>query len=580
MLNLCGALGALGSQSLAAGARGEAERGLYLLCYDPKLQPAAEAWAAYRAGEGWQVVTTPVMTGDDPAQQREALREVIGGHSQRVVAVSGHASPLSPQSSVLSPSSPRIAVLLLGDADAIAPWSFPQTDPTLRSQREGRYITDNPYQDVDGDGRPDVALGRVPARTNEEALIALDKVRRYEANRAPGSWRRRIAYVAGEGRFGPFDGLLEQLFKQMVARLVPEAFEVSMTYAHPESPYCPPPSRLTKIVLEQLGGERHDGGGALLFNYVGHGHATALDQLDWNGRQWPILRSTDLDGLSAQGTANANGALPIALLTCCSAGWFDLADGRRSLAEAMLFHPAGPVAVIAGSRMTHPYANALVQKNLTRGLLAEEMSDLPSLGEIELQASRALIEAGDESDLHLDLVTRPIAMALGWTSSLAALRAMHVELYNLLGDPALRVARPAATFTDVRFVDDELRGTVRGMREGLLRVELCAGRTAMASEEDLLAVEGEADAELERKAAHNYAIANQRVLGVLHAEVREGAFALRLPAGAMTGAVAALRLVAEGTSGAGEAVDAYAGLALSTPSGSAVTVGDAVEAAP
>ncbi|MEE8154483.1 MAG: C25 family cysteine peptidase, partial [Phycisphaerales bacterium] len=366
-------------------------RGTYIIIHAAHLATAAAAWADYRTEDGWSVARHPVEPDDDVAVQRRALRRTI-----RRFAADHQEDAILP-----------IAVLLLGDADprGIPTWTLPQPDPALQDIADDNYATDHPYQLIDDtDDLPDIALGRIPARTNDEAIGVLEKIKRYEHNAPFGLWRRRIAYAAGEGRFGLADLALEVLFKQMVSRLVPDEFDVSMTYAKASSIYCPAPSKLTDTVLDQLGD------GALLFNYIGHGSAERFDYLNFNGQRLGILNVDDLARL------NGNHArFPIALLTCCSAGWYDLPDDRLSLAETMLLHPAGPVAVIAGSRITHPYANMILQKDITQLLFGQRIK---TVGELDLLATRSMIEI-DAVDRSLDALVLPIAIAQGWKSTLS-----------------------------------------------------------------------------------------------------------------------------------------------------------------
>src|SRR5262249_20596552 len=152
----------------------------------------------------------------------------------------------------------------------------------------------------------------IPARTLEQARSVLDKVKRYEHpvqlnDAAVAAARNRIVYAAGEGHFGVMDDIFETLFKTMVDRMVPDAFTLSMTYAKPSSIYCPPPSKVTDSVLQNLGE------GSLLFNYIGHGHPRGFDSLHWGDKRFPILRTSDVKRLPADGDLAAQ--RPIAFLS-------------------------------------------------------------------------------------------------------------------------------------------------------------------------------------------------------------------------------------------------------------------------
>jgi hypothetical protein len=352
--------------------------------------------------------------------------------------------------------------------------------------------------------------------------------------------------VAGEGHFGPVDQVLEGLFERMVTSLVPDGYDVTLSYAKATSIYCPPPSRLREIVLDQLGS------GAVLFNYVGHGSARRFDDLHWNGRRIPILEADDLEHLEGNGNGH-----PVALLACCSAGWYDLPGGQHSLAEAMLFHSDGPAGVLAGSRVTHPYANAVLQKDVT-GRLMNGRSD--TLGALYLEATRDLLEQ-DGADQELDALALPVALVQRWPSNLAELRLMHARLYNLLGDPALKLDLPAADLT-LELDGRTVVGTVERLRDGSALVTLETDRSDPARPDDLVAVADANDPDLESKAAGNYRAANDRVLARAEAVVRNGRFEITLEEPPPPRA-AVIKAYAWGTDATGAPFDSLGALRLS-----------------
>jgi hypothetical protein len=394
-----------------------------VIVHPPSLAGSAEAWAAYRRSQDWDITLIAVEPGETAESLRGRIHAVF---EDRPMA------------------SETRAALLLGDiagsdddpqparGNGIPTFRFPQEEPALLRGGEPSFPSDHPFAlPPNAPARvaldASIGLGRVPVASDEEAFNILEKIKRYESLPATGAWRRRMTYVAGEGRFGPFDRLLESLFIRFADEILPPSFDLTMTYAKPGSPWCPPPSMVEQITLLRLTE------GSLLFTYLGHGHAQGLDSMRVGGRRFPILRADALQDLPA------NDRLPIALLACCSTGWFDLApkDGRerKSLAESMLLAAQGPIAIIAGTRPTHPYGNAVMQKELTRVLVASREA---TLGEID-RATRIEMMHLDEQDRTLDRIVRPVALMTDWKLSLAALRLMHVRMYVLFGDPMLRV---------------------------------------------------------------------------------------------------------------------------------------------
>ncbi len=293
----------------------------YIIIHTDVLTSAATEWAQYRAtdqGGNWHPILHPVDARQDAQTQRIDIQSFIRNTYH----------------TALSKDPANFAVLLLGDAEcppvthsktkptaaaaqnipgnALPTWYFQQNDSVMRSRdgTDDEFATDNPYQLMDdADDSPDICLGRIPARNLEEARSVLAKIKRYEQPPTLDSLlatdRAQITYIAGEGHFGPMDDLLETLFKSMVDRIVPDSFDLSMTYAKPSSIYCPPPSKLAQTVLDRLNE------GSLLFNYIGHGSEKSFDSLRWNNKRFPILRVADLQNNSSAKTTPSSPNSPI-----------------------------------------------------------------------------------------------------------------------------------------------------------------------------------------------------------------------------------------------------------------------------
>jgi hypothetical protein len=518
--------------------------GSLLIVFGEKLEAAAGAWADYRRAGGFAVTLFQAPATSDSIADEKTIQARIRESFQAFQVQSAEAHG----------EQAEFYVLLLGDVDSIPARHFAQVEEALREGGTIDYITDGSYQLADDtDQRPDFALGRIPAASSEDALTVLEKIRRYEGPGPRGLSSRRIDYVASEGHFGMLDLLLETLFGQMIDRFVPDVFDVSMTYASCTSMYCPPPEKVTDAVLDRL----REGG--LLFNYIGHGSAGGLDHLYVGARRTPILRAEDLARLE-----ESRGQLPIALLTCCSTGWFDLPRGRRCLAEAMLLHPSGPIAVIAASRPSHPYANAVLQKDITRALLVDRVA---TIGELDLQATRSMLHI-DATDRELDAVARPLAKVMKVQTSLAGLREMHTRMYNLLGDPCTRIASSRQLAAKIVVDGDAVRGSVDGMVRGVAIVTFETDRTTPADSESLQTVRGADDPELSAKMAANYPRANERVLSRHEAEVVEGNFSIALPE-SLPARAAVVKVYAAGTDAKGAAVEAIGAVRLRASSGKA-----------
>jgi hypothetical protein len=184
-------------------------------------------------------------------------------------------------------------------------------------------------------------------------------------------------------------------------------------------------------------------------------------------RQYHVLGNQDIRLLERSGGA------PIALFLSCYTGAFDAT--RDSLAENLLRSPDGPVAVYCGSRVTMPYAMA----SMSVALMDEYfVSDCQSLGELVLNAKRKMAEPSAAAPgSHggrpwLDTVAQGIYAN---QEQLRQERMEHVLLFNLLGDPLMRLKHPGELQLSVP--DDAAAGetvivTGRADVEGELTVEL------------------------------------------------------------------------------------------------------------
>jgi hypothetical protein len=219
--------------------------------------------------------------------------------------------------------------------------------------------------------------------------------------------------------------------------------------------------------------------------------------------------------------------MPIAIFLACYTGAFDLP--YDCLAEQMLRAPGGPVAVLAGSRVTMPYAMAV----FGNGLMAEYFQQRPAtLGEVILHAKRQTMdEDPNRVDRKLlDLLARTMNPN---PQSLREERLEHVQLFNLLGDPLLRLKYPQGIELDV--ASQAMAGTqleIRGSSPlaGRCRVELVARRDQLRGEPP---ARQRFDNSAAGQAAFNatYAQANDRCWSQRDVAVSRGEFltALKIP---------------------------------------------------
>jgi len=271
---------------------------------------------------------------------------------------------------------------LQGFGDSVMP-------PLLVNAEGGLFPSDNRLADVNGDGRPDMAVGRIPVLTAAELGAYVDKIVAYESAGSP-AWAANALMLADS----PDGGASFSDDSDRVASQLSSGYTVDRIYLASE-PLAQARTRLLQGIAS----------GASLVDYVGHG---GLDRLSAGG----LLTSADVSGLT-------NGErLPVVTAMTCTVNRFAV-PGVPSLGELLVKSPAGGAAAVWGPSglSFHGEARHLAE-TFYRWASRPEGG---RLGDWILQSMRDFgMLGGDEGML---------------------------DIYNLLGDPTLVVRRgpvPAA----------------------------------------------------------------------------------------------------------------------------------------
>ncbi len=379
--------------------------------YLPVMQP----WIEHRTAQGHRIAYVPNTRSAE--EIRGAIRQAARRGELRHVVLVGDAEPAAEADAAIR--------------DRCVPAHLAKAKVNVRWGSEPEIATDNWYADLDDDQLPDVAIGRLTADSKEELALMIHKILAYENDADHGRWQRRINLVAGVGGFGKVvDTVLETATKTLITNNIPSAYHTTMTYGSWRSPFCPDPRAFHLATLERLNE------GCLFWVYIGHGWKTGLDRVSVPGSRHHIFDLRDVEKLNS-----ANG-LPIAVFLACYTGAYD--DPRDCLAEEMLRAERGPVAILCGSRVTMPYAMAVMSDALLHEYFAQKQQ---TLGEVFLHAKRRMVApaaADAENGVTNRLLMDAIAAAISPSAELLEEeRIEHLHLFNLLGDPMLRVHKPA-----------------------------------------------------------------------------------------------------------------------------------------
>jgi hypothetical protein len=377
--------------------------------------PALEPLLAHRHAQGHRFVYIPnTWTAE---QIRTGIRETAKKGGLKYVLLVGDAEPALALSAQVR--------------ERCIPTHHAAAKVNVKFGSEPEIATDNWYADLDDDQLPDVAIGRIPADSPKQVSDVVAKILAYERSVDHGLWRQRINFVAGVGGFGGLvDSMIESTTRKFLTNGIPAGYTTSMTYGSWRSPFCPDPRRFHEVSLQQ-----HNDG-CLFWVYIGHGQSTALDRVAVPGARFHILDVNDGPKLKAENRS------PIAVMLACYTAAFD--GEQDCLAETMLHSPGGPVAIYGGSRVTMPYAMAVMGSSLMTQYFQHQPE---TLGQAILHAKQEMAAPLDEKNplkntnrLMLDAMASVMSPA---RNQLADERQEHVLLFNLIGDPMTKLAHPA-----------------------------------------------------------------------------------------------------------------------------------------
>jgi hypothetical protein len=386
----------------AAGPRAAEPAGQWVVVTAPAFRRAVEPLCAHRKAQGMRVV---VVQTDDVLDAQEVRAGAAGKLRQHINKLcSEHKGPSY--------------VLLVG---AIEAGTLEQAEkkvvPALAGTagRMKGQSTDNGYGCPDGGRLPTVAVGRFPVRTEEEARALVRKTLAFERDRRPGPWRRRLTVLAGIPAYNPFvDRLVEGMALARFGRIDP-SWTGRVVYSNPRSHFGVPARRLRAQALKYL----QEGQAFTL--YLGHSNAEGL-----YGGEAPYLERSDWARLEIPRGAG------VFVTLGCNGCQLKGRDGE-GYGVAAVRNPTGPVAVIG----PHGIAFAAMGMLAAGGLLE---STLHGRVPERLGAAWLALEAGLARG-PIDAFTYTMLDSVDGDAKVpqAAQRQEHLEMFVLLGDPALRL---------------------------------------------------------------------------------------------------------------------------------------------
>ncbi|HTZ17831.1 MAG TPA: C25 family cysteine peptidase [Dissulfurispiraceae bacterium] len=260
--------------------------------------------------------------------------------------------------------------------------------PIMVVTPDGLFPSDNHYADLNGDHIAEMAIGRLSASTAPELSGIIAKIIAYE-NGAAGTWSNQALLVADI----PDDGGNFTQDSDSLVTLFPKKYSITKVYL----PNYADTTDANAALMADINS------GAAFMNYFGHG---GLDRLTQDG----LLMNGDVASMT-----NGN-KLPLMTAMTCIIGNFAF-PGITSLGETLVLKTnGGAAAVWSATGLSDDTLAVSLDKAFYQSLFD---GGSPVLGDVILRAFRGVsLKAGD---MYM------------------------IDIYTLLGDPALRIKGIAVT---------------------------------------------------------------------------------------------------------------------------------------
>jgi len=280
------------------------------------------------------------------------------------------------------------------------------------------FVTDDFFVFLDENeggysGTVDLGIGRIPARTKEEAEIVVDKIKNYNKQEAMGNWRNVVTFIGDDEdnstHMGQAESMANALNKSNPAFFTDKIYFDAYRQISSSGPEKYPD--VTAAINSRVKQ------GTLVMNYTGHANEEFL--ADEKVLDVPIINSW----------SNYT-KLPIFVTATCEFSRFD--SDETSAGEHILFNPSGGgIGLFSTTRLVYSGANFVLNSKFFKYIF-------------EKDTQGKNLRLGD-------------VMRLAKASANTGINQLN---FSLLADPALRLANPGlqvkTTSIDGQIVDSEL----------------------------------------------------------------------------------------------------------------------------
>lgn len=247
----------------------------------------------------------------------------------------------------------------------------------------------------------DVAVGRFPVTTEDEAKVMVDKVINYATNDNAGSWQNAIMFMGDDGNdnlhMRDADEAAEDIATRypgyQIKKVMWDAYKEETTSIGNRYP------EVTNILKQQ------QQQGALIMDYVGHGRA---DQMSHEA----VLTLNDFKEFT-------NKNLPLWVTASCDIMAFDGVEDNIGV-SAVTNANGGAIAFFGTTRTVYATYNRVINMSFLQHVLSTVNGKPITIGEAQRLAKNEMITTGRD-------------------------RTCNKLQYSLLGDPALALNLPTRT---------------------------------------------------------------------------------------------------------------------------------------
>jgi hypothetical protein len=290
--------------------------------------------------------------------------------------------------------------------------------------QDKNFASDAILGDLDGDLLPDIPVGRLPVRTNEQLHLLVSKILSFE-KRPPTLDDLRLPIYTGSSEYSQvIDAMTTPYLLNTIDTLAAKWLRPWIISANPFHPLCGWPEEQGKTFTRELKQ------GGLMASLMGHGTIDYFYSMEFNGKKinYNISQATDL--------MTGDKPAPPLIIFACHCGNFTAS--RNCFTESMLFMPSGPVAAIGATSVSHPMTNYFAGMCFIRKTGQPDKLN-KRLGTLWLDVQKEAINA---RDIVMETLLLNAAGKLEQKVNAAKIRRDHILLYNLLGDPATLLHMP------------------------------------------------------------------------------------------------------------------------------------------